>query len=88
MGSKKSTGADQRRAVNGRSIRTQAGQIVVEYLLLLVIVVSLSALIIRQLASRDDQNPGVLIDKWNKIQIEIGKDLPDKCVSNSDGACN
>ena len=59
---------------------SQSGQIVVEYVLLLVIAVSMSALIVRQLGSRDEQNPGVLVQKWHNIQIEIGKDLPDQCT--------
>ncbi len=66
-------------------ITSQAGQIVVEYVLLLVIAVSLSALIVRQLGSRDEENPGVLVEKWHNIQVEIGKDIPDQC---SGAGCN
>lgn len=58
--------------------RPQSGQVVIEYVLLLVIAASLAALIVRQLASRGD-DPGVLVRKWSQIQSEIGKDLPDKC---------
>ena len=64
---------------------SQSGQIVVEYVLLLVIAVSLSALIVRQLGSRNEDNPGVLVEKWHKIQVEIGKDIPDQCVG---AGCN
>ena len=67
------------------NLGSQSGQIVVEYVLLLVIAVSMSALIVRQLGSRDEQNPGVLVQKWHNIQIEIGKDLPDQCTG---AGCN
>ena len=67
------------------NLRSQAGQIVVEYVLLMVIAVSLSALIVRQLGSRDTDNPGVLVEKWHSIQVEIGKDVPDQCTGSG---CN
>lgn len=66
-------------------IASQSGQIVVEYVLLLVIAVSMSALIVRQLGSRDEQNPGVLVEKWHNIQLEIGRDIPDQCIG---AGCN
>ena len=66
-------------------LASEAGQIVVEYVLLLVIAVSLSALIVRQLGSRDEDKPGVLVQKWHNIQVEIGKDIPDQC---SGTGCN
>lgn len=54
------------------------GQIVVEYVLLLVIAVSLSALLVKQLASRSSDNPGILVSKWQSILDTIAKDVPDQ----------
>lgn len=54
------------------------GQIVVEYVLLLVIAVSLAALLISQLVSRNPDSPGLLITKWQSILKVIADDIPDK----------
>lgn len=54
------------------------GQIVVEYVLLLVIAVSLAALLISQLVSRNPDSPGLLINKWQSILKVIADDIPDK----------
>ena len=55
----------------------QAGQIVVEYVLLLVISVMIAALITSQMVSRNPENPGFLISKWQQILTWIGTDDPD-----------
>jgi uncharacterized protein (UPF0333 family) len=54
------------------------GQIVVEYILLLVIAVGLAALLTKQLVSRNTDDPGIITSKWFQILKDIGKDLPDK----------
>lgn len=54
------------------------GQIVVEYVLLLVVAVGLSALLVSQLVSRNSDEPGILVAKWNAIMKTIGDDVPDK----------
>ena len=54
------------------------GQIVVEYILLLVIAVGLAALLTKQLVSRNIDEPGIITSKWFQILKDIGKDLPDK----------
>lgn len=63
------------------------GQIVIEYVLLLVLSVALSALLIQQLTSRDPDKAGVLTAKWKQILVEIGKDNPDcsNAYRNSQG---
>jgi hypothetical protein len=53
------------------------GQIVVEYVLLLVVATGVAALLVSQLVSRNSDNPGVLTSKWNSILITIGSDVPD-----------
>lgn len=54
------------------------GQIVVEYVLLLVIAVGIAAFLTKSLVSRDLDNGGVLTMKWHAIINTIGSDLPDK----------
>lgn len=54
------------------------GQIVVEYVLLLVVAVGLSAFLVSQLVSRNRDEPGILVAKWYAIQKVIGDDVPDK----------
>ena len=58
--------------------KKQRGQIVVEYVLLLVIAVGIAALLISQLASRSEDEPGVIIAKWQAIMKTVGDDNPDK----------
>ncbi|HPI41477.1 MAG TPA: hypothetical protein PLJ21_11775 [Pseudobdellovibrionaceae bacterium] len=58
-------------------MKNNRGQIVVEYLLLLVVGVALAALLIKQLASRDPENPGMIVQKWNSILQTIGDDIID-----------
>ncbi|MBS1972443.1 MAG: hypothetical protein JSU04_19210 [Bdellovibrionales bacterium] len=61
-----------------KSLTNRRGQVVVEYVLLLVIAVAVAALITKELVRRDPDSPGVLIKKWDDILKEIGSDLPDK----------
>ena len=53
---------------------TQAGQVVVEYVLLLVVAVALATLITNLIVSRDEESPGFLITKWQQIITFIGDD--------------
>lgn len=58
--------------------RFQSGQILVEYLLLMVIAVACAALLIKGLVGRgDDGQRGVIIKQWHKVIQIIGNDLPD-----------
>ena len=52
----------------------QSGQIVVEYVLLLVISVTIAFIITTSMVSRDPNNPGFLINKWVQIITMIGAD--------------
>jgi len=54
----------------------QRGQIVVEYVLLLVLAVGLAILLTKQLVSRDPDNGGILTVKWDAILKVIGNDKP------------
>jgi hypothetical protein len=57
--------------------KNRRGQILVEYLLLMVIAVGLATLMTKQLVNRSETKPGIIINAWNKILVNIGKDIPD-----------
>ncbi len=63
--------------MKAKSLNNKRGQVVVEYVLLLVIAVAVAALITKELVRRDPESPGVLIKKWDDILKEVGNDLPD-----------
>lgn len=54
-----------------------SGQIVVEYILLLVFAVGIAILVTHQLVSRSEDSPGIMTRKWRAIIQEVGKDHPD-----------
>jgi len=58
-------------------ISNQKGQVVIEYVLLLVIGVGVAALITSVMVSRNPERPGFLIVKWTQILQVIGEDYPD-----------
>lgn len=59
-------------------IKNQRGQIVVEYVLLLIVTVALASLIVAQIAKRDPDNPGLVVGRWHQLLQFIGSDLPEK----------
>jgi hypothetical protein len=64
---------------NGKPIRRQStnGQIVVEYVLLLVVAVSLAILITKVVINRSADNPGFVINAWEAMIQQIGAEKPD-----------
>jgi uncharacterized protein (UPF0333 family) len=58
-------------------LKSKKGQVLVEYLLLMVIAVGISAFLTKKLIQRDPAQPGLITGAWNKILINIGKDVPD-----------
>lgn len=62
-------------------LRSKSGQIVIEYMLLLVIAIAISAIMVRGLANRTEGSEGIVVKRWKQIQTEIGNDLPDKCAA-------
>ncbi len=64
--------------------RNKNGQIVVEYVLLLGVVVSLAFFATKQLVSRSADEPGMITQKWCKILEGIGQDQPEE--KNNPGA--
>lgn len=59
------------------------GQIVVEYVLLLVVAVSIASIIVFKVASRNPDNPGFIVAKWQEILQFIGDDMADDVQSQS-----
>jgi len=59
--------------------KSQRGQVIVEYVLLLTIAVTLAMIVITSLVKRDGDDPensGALIKQWQGLQRQIGEDLP------------
>lgn len=57
----------------------QSGQIIIEYILLMVVVVAIAAIIVKGVVSRDESDPGFLIQAWSDLVKTIGEDCVDDC---------
>jgi uncharacterized protein (UPF0333 family) len=55
-------------------MKSSKGQVVIEYVLLLIVAVIVAILITLFMVSRNPDEPGVVVDKWNKINRAIGDD--------------
>jgi hypothetical protein len=62
-------------------LRQSGGQIVIEYVLLLVVGVAVATLITSQMVSRNPNQPGFLIRKWLLIIQTIGADTADDLIA-------
>ncbi len=60
-------------------LKNNRGQVIIEYILLMIIVVGIAAVIISGVVSRDESEPGFLIKAWNELVITIGNDCVDNC---------
>ncbi len=58
--------------------RDQSGQVIIEYVLLMVIAVTRAVTLTKELVSRNPDSPGVLVSAWQNILGTVGDDLPDK----------
>lgn len=54
--------------------QSKKGQIVVEYVLLLVVSVSVALVITQAMVSRNSETPGFLIKKWSELNNFIASD--------------
>jgi hypothetical protein len=61
-----------------KTLSNRRGQVVVEYVLLMVIAVAIAAMLSKELVSRSEDNPGILVQKWHDILTVVGDDVPDK----------
>ena len=57
--------------------KNNKGQILVEYLLLMVIAVGCATLLTKSLIGRGDSNQGMIIKAWDGILKNIANDIPD-----------
>ena len=58
--------------------QSQSGQIVIEYVLLLIIAIGLAALITSTMVRNDESNPGIVLNAWTRILDAIGSDQADE----------
>jgi uncharacterized protein (UPF0333 family) len=63
---------------------SEKGQVLIEYLLLMVIVISCATILIKALVSRETGKQGAVIRVWDNIIRIIGNDIPD-CRQNNFG---
>ncbi|MFP5520277.1 MAG: hypothetical protein ACLGGX_10255 [Bdellovibrionia bacterium] len=61
-----------------KRLANDRGQVIIEYVLLMIIAVGLAVALTRQLVSRNQDDPGVLTGAWHNILTTIGDDIPDK----------
>ena len=61
-----------------KKARSQSGQILIEYILLMVVTLGLALLIIKMVVQRDPDNPGFLIQRWQGMVKQIGLDDPNR----------
>lgn len=57
--------------------QSQAGQIVVEYVLLLAIAISIAVIMTRAMISRTEGGEGFVIKAWQELTDQIGADKAD-----------
>lgn len=60
-----------------RTLPRDAGQVVIEYVLLIVILAGLGAFFMRSFASRSPDEPGLIIAKWNRLLQTVAQDNPE-----------
>ena len=58
-------------------LRQEKGQLILEYVLLISVVVVVAASLSRLLVSRNEDNPGVIINKWVQFLNLVGQDMGD-----------
>lgn len=70
-----------KRSSTNSILRQSGGQIVIEYVLLLVVGVAVATLITSQMVSRNPNSPGFLVRKWLLIIQTIGADTADDLLT-------
>ena len=63
---------------NSKFLGTERGQVIIEYILLMVVTVALATMIMKSVVTRDKDNPGFLMKRWQGLLTQIGKDDPNK----------
>jgi hypothetical protein len=57
--------------------QSERGQIIVEYVLILMVVVAIAAILTKSMIGRDEADPGFVIKAWDQILRDIGSDHAD-----------
>lgn len=65
------------RQASAKRMRRDAGQVVLEYILLLVISVGAATYMTKRLVGRSPDSPGVITSAWSNINAAIGADIID-----------
>lgn len=60
------------------NVKNERGQVAVEYVLLLVVGVVIWLLLVRGLASRNPDSPGLAVQKWQEIINVVAQDRIEK----------
>jgi hypothetical protein len=55
--------------------KRESGQIIIEYILLMIVVVGIAAVIVKGVIKRDKSDPGFLIQAWSDLVKTIGDDV-------------
>ncbi|MBC7420018.1 MAG: hypothetical protein H7328_04755 [Bdellovibrio sp.] len=75
-----------------RFLNNQTGQILVEYLLLMVIAIACATILTKSLVGRGSEGSksgqGMIIKQWDRILHVIGNDIPDCAKQTSFGTPN
>lgn len=59
----------------------EGGQVIIEYILLMVVALGLATLIMKSVVSRDPGESGFLMRRWQAMLEQIAKDDPNKRTS-------
>ena len=62
-------------------LRHDSGQIIIEYVLLLVVAITIAALVTKAMISSDQGNPGFVLTTWSKVIQAIGADAADDATA-------
>lgn|GEM_PF-2221771 len=62
-------------------LRHESGQIIIEYVLLLVVAITIAALVTKAMISSDQGNPGFVLTTWSKVIQAIGADTADDATA-------
>lgn len=59
-------------------MRNNRGQVIVEYLLIMVLMVAIASFLTKKLVGRGDEDgQGIIVKSWSRMIKAVGNDLPD-----------
>lgn len=57
--------------------KRESGQVLIEYLLLMLVTIAIAAIFVRTLVSRNPDDSGALLRRWDAVNKQIGTDNPE-----------